>query len=374
MTETACFSDFDLAMMQRALALAELGRFSSSPNPRVGCVIARNGQIVGEGFHLRAGEAHAEIHALNQAGAWARGATAYVTLEPCSHHGRTGPCADALIAAGVGRVVAAMADPNPHVAGQGLARLQAAGIPVQSGLLLEQARTLNRGFLSRIERGRPFVRLKAAASLDGKTALRNGASQWITGAESRADVQVLRAESCAVLTGVGTVLADNPRLNVRDFPVLRQPYRIIVDSRLRTPSASVAFEPDGGAVWLAGCVAEAARHGPYTERGAQVFRLPETDTGHVDLHALLALLAQQGIGELLLETGATLSTAFLQAGLVDEIVLYQSPKILGDAAQGLFRLPEQPSALQQRPQWQTRSVQMMGSDIKWVLQPHHSAP
>jgi diaminohydroxyphosphoribosylaminopyrimidine deaminase/5-amino-6-(5-phosphoribosylamino)uracil reductase len=212
------FSELDISMMQNALALAWQGRFSTSPNPRVGCVIARGSQIVGQGFHLQAGGPHAEVHALRQAGALAEGATAYVTLEPCSHYGRTPPCAKSLMEAGVTRVVAAMADPNPLVAGKGLAMLREAGIDVSDGLLQTEARALNRGFLSRIERARPFVRLKCAAGLDGKTALANGQSQWITGAEARADVQILRAESCAILTGIGTVLADNPQLNVRDFP------------------------------------------------------------------------------------------------------------------------------------------------------------
>ena len=227
------FSDTDRDMMRRALTLAAEGRFSTSPNPRVGCIIAHGGQIVGQGFHLKAGGPHAEVHALRQAGESARGATAYVTLEPCSHYGRTPPCAEALIQAGVSRVVAAIADPNPQVAGKGLAMLSAAGIRTESGLLETEARELNRGFLSRIERGRPFVRLKCAASLDGKTALSDGLSQWITGEAARHDVQILRAESCAVLTGIGTVLADDPQLNVRAFPTLRQPLRIVLDSRLR---------------------------------------------------------------------------------------------------------------------------------------------
>ena len=219
------FSDTDRDMMRRALTLAAEGRFSTSPNPRVGCIIAHGGQIVGQGFHLKAGGPHAEVHALRQAGEHARGATAYVTLEPCSHYGRTPPCAEALIQAGVSRVVAAIADPNPQVAGKGLAMLSAAGIRTESGLLETEARELNRGFLSRIERGRPFVRLKCAASLDGKTALSDGLSQWITGEAARHDVQILRAESCAVLTGIGTVLADDPQLNVPARKIPRRPRR-----------------------------------------------------------------------------------------------------------------------------------------------------
>lgn len=243
------FSDTDRDMMRRALTLAAEGRFSTSPNPRVGCIIAHGGQIVGQGFHLKAGGPHAEVHALRQAGENARGATAYVTLEPCAHYGRTPPCAEALIAGGVGRVVAAMRDPNPQVAGKGFALLEAAGIATACGLLADEARELNRGFLSRIERGRPFVRIKTAASLDGKTALADGRSQWITGAAARADVQRLRAESCAVLTGIGTVLHDNPRLNVRKFSTIRQPLRVILDSRLRTPESSHMIQ-DGQATQI----------------------------------------------------------------------------------------------------------------------------
>ncbi|WP_107919643.1 bifunctional diaminohydroxyphosphoribosylaminopyrimidine deaminase/5-amino-6-(5-phosphoribosylamino)uracil reductase RibD, partial [Neisseria elongata] len=245
------FSDTDRDMMRRALTLAAEGRFSTSPNPRVGCIIAHGGQIVGQGFHLKAGGPHAEVHALRQAGENARGATAYVTLEPCSHYGRTPPCAEALIQAGVSRVVAAIADPNPQVAGKGLAMLSAAGIRTESGLLETEARELNRGFLSRIERGRPFVRLKCAASLDGKTALSDGLSQWITGEAARHDVQILRAESCAVLTGIGTVLADDPQLNVRAFPTLRQPLRIVLDSRLRLPpTAKLLADPESPVLLL----------------------------------------------------------------------------------------------------------------------------
>ena len=242
---TIQLTETDSRMMQTALSLAWQGRFSTSPNPRVGCVIAQGEQIVGQGFHVYAGEPHAEIHALQQAGARAHGATAYVTLEPCSHHGRTAPCANALVNAGITKVVVAMTDPNPLVSGQGLAILDAAGIATVSGLFKTQARELNRGFLSRIERQRPFIKLKCAASLDGKTALSNGQSQWITGAAAREDVQILRAESCAVLTGIGTILADNPQLNVRNFHTLRQPIRIILDTRLRTPLDSHVIKDSG---------------------------------------------------------------------------------------------------------------------------------
>ncbi|EMT7668530.1 bifunctional diaminohydroxyphosphoribosylaminopyrimidine deaminase/5-amino-6-(5-phosphoribosylamino)uracil reductase RibD, partial [Neisseria gonorrhoeae] len=259
------FSDTNISMMENALRLAALGRFSTSPNPRVGCVIAHGRQIVGQGFHVKAGEPHAEVHALRQAGEMAKGATAFVTLEPCSHYGRTPPCAEALLRSGVTRVVAAMRDPNPPVAGKGLVLLKAAGIKTECGLLENKARELNRGFLSRIERRRPFVRLKCAVSLDGKTALSDGSSFWITGEEARADVQVLRAESCAVLTGIGTVLADNPRLNVRAFPTLRQPARIVLDSRLRLPPNSHLVTDGQSPTYIATLERDEDKLRPYRE-------------------------------------------------------------------------------------------------------------
>ena len=362
------FSDTDRDMMRRALTLAAEGRFSTSPNPRVGCIIAHGGQIVGQGFHLKAGGPHAEVHALRQAGENARGATAYVTLEPCSHYGRTPPCAEALIQAGVSRVVAAIADPNPQVAGKGLAMLSAAGIRTESGLLETEARELNRGFLSRIERGRPFVRLKCAASLDGKTALSDGLSQWITGEAARHDVQILRAESCAVLTGIGTVLADDPQLNVRAFPTLRQPLRIVLDSCLRLPPTAKLLADTASPVLLLTAV-------PPEKYPAALAAVPHLDIltvpaadGRISLPAALTLLAERGIGELLVEAGATLCGAFLQAGLADEIVLYQAGKILGGNARSLFDLPENPAALQQPASWQTRSVTILdGGDLKQVL-------
>lgn len=362
----AHFTDTDRQHMQLAIELAQQGRFSTSPNPRVGCVLAYGSQIVGQGFHVQAGSPHAEVHALRQAGALARGATAYVTLEPCAHFGRTPPCAQALIDAGVDAVIAAMKDPNPLVGGKGLAMLAAAGIPTRYGLLEDQARALNRGFLSRIERGRPFVKLKTAFSLDGKTALADGRSQWITGPQAREDVQILRAESCAVLTGIGTVLADNPRLNVRSLPTLRQPVRIVLDSRLRTPVTS-HLVADGGETWL--FAAESASGG---ERFAdhpsvRIFRLPEHADGGLDLRELLAVLAQNGIGELMVEAGAQLGSAFLQQDCVDEIVCYQAAKLLGGNGAAAFRLPENAAALAAEPEWQTVSVQVLGNDIKWVL-------
>ncbi|VEJ21902.1 bifunctional diaminohydroxyphosphoribosylaminopyrimidine deaminase/5-amino-6-(5-phosphoribosylamino)uracil reductase RibD [Neisseria animaloris] len=361
------FDATDIQMMHNALALARQGRFSTSPNPRVGCVVAHGTQIVGQGFHIRAGGPHAEVHALRQAGTLARGATAYVTLEPCSHYGRTPPCANALIESGVSRVVAAMTDPNPQVAGKGLSMLQTAGIRVESGLLEAEARELNRGFLSRIERGRPFVRLKCAAGLDGKTALSDGRSQWITGEEARADVQILRAESCAVITGIGTVLADNPQLNVRSFPTLRQPARVVLDSRLKTPLTGKLVQDSGSPTIIATLENDEQRLRAYTQYPHIHIIMPSENNGQIDLHDLLKQLVAKGYGEVMIEAGATLAAAFLQADLVDEIVLYQAPKILGNNARGLFDIPENTEVLQTESLWRTASLTTIGNDIKWIL-------
>lgn len=357
------FNDLDLKYMKLALDLAGQGRYSTSPNPRVGCVIARGEQIVGQGFHVKAGEPHAEVHALRQAGALAKGATAYVTLEPCSHYGRTPPCAENLIQSGVSRVVAAMTDPNPLVAGKGLAMLAAAGIQVEQGLLEQEARELNRGFLSRIERNRPFVKMKIAASLDNKTALSDGQSQWITGNEARSDVQKLRAESCAILTGIGTVLADNPLLNVRELETLRQPIRIVLDSQLRTPTNSRLIQ-DGQETWLMTLVDNQQGFRDY--ENVHVFQVAERNQ-QIDLEILLQDLAQKGVGELMIEAGATLNSAFLRGDWVDELIVYLSPKLLGEKGQSAFRLPENPDILLRDADWRTVSVEILGNDIKWVL-------
>jgi diaminohydroxyphosphoribosylaminopyrimidine deaminase/5-amino-6-(5-phosphoribosylamino)uracil reductase len=324
------FSAADHEFMARALQLASRGLDTTTPNPRVGCLLVKDGVAIGEGWHERAGEPHAEAHALRAAGTAARGATAYVTLEPCSHHGRTPPCADALIDAGVARVVAAMRDPNPLVAGEGLARLQLAGIDVASGLMEGEARELNIGFVSRMTRGRPWLRLKVAASLDGKTALNNGRSQWITGAEARRDAHAWRARSCAVLTGIGTVKDDDPSLTVRDVPCARQPLRVIVDSRLETPPAAKVLA--GSKVLVFAAV-------PGTLPGAEVVVLPNA-RGKVDLAAMLAELGRRGINEVLVEAGTRLNGSLLREGLVDELLIYQAPLLLGDAARGMFGLPE----------------------------------
>lgn len=351
----------DHRFMAQALQLAALGMHSTTPNPRVGCVIVQAGKIIGEGWHQRAGTEHAEVHALQQAGAAARGATMYVTLEPCSHHGRTPPCADAVVAAGVARVVVAMADPNPQVAGRGLAQLQAAGIQVDVGLMEAAASELNLGFISRMTRGRPWVRSKAAASMDGRTALANGVSQWITGPAARRDVQNWRAQSCAILTGIGTVLADDPQLNVRDIETPRQPLRVIVDSQLRTPpQAKVA----GAGTLVVSTVEDTEKIQTLLDAGAEVLVLPSTD-GQVDLTLLLELLAERGVNDLMVEAGATLNGALLEAGLVDELVLYLAPLLLGDTARGLFALPAL-RKMDERKNLSLIDVRQIGNDMRVI--------
>jgi len=346
--------------MARALRLAERGLYSTSPNPRVGCVLVKNGLVIGEGWHQRAGEAHAEINALQSAGSGACGATAYVTLEPCSHYGSTPPCAGALIAAGVSRVISAMQDPNPLVAGQGLSMLEAAGIPVVCGLLEAEARELNIGFVSRMTRGRPWVRLKLAASLDGKTALLNGASQWITGAAARQDGHRWRARACAILSGIGTVREDDPQLNVRGVESLRQPLKVVVDSRLEMLPGSKVFNEGGLLVVCA--VEDFQKSAELSRHGAEVLILPNA-TGKVDLPALLQELGRRGVNELHVEGGFRLNGALLSAGLVDELLLYQAPCLIGDAARGLFDLPALDS-LSGKQRLVIRDLRMIGEDIR----------
>ncbi|MBK7813299.1 MAG: bifunctional diaminohydroxyphosphoribosylaminopyrimidine deaminase/5-amino-6-(5-phosphoribosylamino)uracil reductase RibD [Rhodocyclaceae bacterium] len=348
----------DHEFMARALQLAARGLNTTTPNPRVGCVLVRNGAVVGEGWHERAGEAHAEVHALRIAGDAARGATAYVTLEPCSHHGRTPPCADALIDAGVGRVVAALRDPNPLVAGEGLARLELAGIEVASGLLENEARELNIGFVSRMTRGRPWLRLKVAASIDGKTALNNGQSQWITGPEARRDAHAWRARSCAILTGIGTIRDDDPSLTVRDVPCERQPLRVVVDSRLETPPTAKVLT--GGNVLVFAAMAG-------TLPGAEVVALPNAD-GKVDLAAMLAELGRRGLNEVLAEAGTRLNGSLLKEALVDELLIYQAPLLLGDAARGMFGLPEL-TALAGATRLEVMDRRVVGADFRIRARP-----
>jgi diaminohydroxyphosphoribosylaminopyrimidine deaminase/5-amino-6-(5-phosphoribosylamino)uracil reductase len=339
-------SVLDAAYMARALELARKGVYSTHPNPRVGCVIVRDGEVVGEGWHVRAGEPHAEVHALRQAGAKAKGATAYVTLEPCSHHGRTPPCADALVNAGVARVVAAMQDPNPDVAGRGLLRLMSAGIAVQSGVLEGEARALNKGFLKRMEHGLPYVRVKLAMSLDGRTAMASGESQWITGPEARSAVQRLRAQSSVVLTGADTVLVDHARLTVRPdelglnaeltaLAVTRPPLRVLVDGRLRVPLDAPFFK--AGSALVVTCAAASARE-RYHEEGHEMLALPSSG-GHVDLRKLLVELASRGVNDVLVEAGPKLAGAFTRLGLVDEFQIFVAGKFMGSSARPLLDLP-----------------------------------
>ncbi len=354
------FSPQDHELMARALRLAERGLWSTMPNPRVGCVIAANGEIVGEGWHEKAGEPHAEIHALKNAGLLAKNATAYVTLEPCSHHGRTPPCADALVAAGVKRVVVAMRDPNPQVAGKGAQRLLEAGVSVQTGLLQHQAESLNPGFISRMTRGRPWLRLKVAATLDGKTALNNGVSQWITGADARRDAHRLRARSCAMLTGIGTALGDNPSLNVRDVESERQPLKVVVDTHLRLPLDAKLLA--GAPLLVATASKDEARIRALELAGAEVLKMPSPQ-GRVDLHGLLAELGRREFNEVTVEAGQTLNGALLQAGLVDELVMYMAPMLFGDRARGMFGLPEM-TEMGMRLDLGVSDMRMLGKDMR----------
>ena len=356
------FSAVDHGMMARALQLAERGLWTTSPNPRVGSIVVRDGKIVGEGWHEKAGEPHAEVHALRAAGDLARGATAYVTLEPCSHHGRTPPCAEALVAAGVSRVVAAMSDPNPLVAGQGLAMLRAAGIETACGLMENEARELNIGFVSRMTRGRPWLRLKVAASLDGKTALNNGVSQWITGPDARQDGHRWRARACAILTGIGTVRDDDPQLNVRAVETTRQPLRVVVDSRLETPLTARILH--GGPVLVAVAVDDEKRANLLRAAGAEVLLLPNT-SGKVELKDLLEELGRRGINEVHAEAGFKLNGSLLREGLVDELLLYLAPCLIGHAASGLFNLPEL-TTLNDKRCLKIHDLRQVGADIRVV--------
>jgi diaminohydroxyphosphoribosylaminopyrimidine deaminase/5-amino-6-(5-phosphoribosylamino)uracil reductase len=328
----------DHEYMAHALRLAARGLHTTDPNPRVGCVIVSGDDIIGEGWHMRAGEAHAEVAALAQAGTGALGATAFVTLEPCCHHGRTPPCTDALVKAGVARVVVGMEDPNPQVAGKGIKALEAAGISVTRGVLATQAAVLNPGFVSRMQTGRPYVRSKLAMSLDGRTAMASGESQWITGTPARDDVQRLRARASAVLSGIGTVLADDPALNVRLKDVeVQQPLRVILDSRLQLPPTARLLGLPGKTLVLTGS-ADDTKRAALANAGAEVATVP-LDGDRLDLNRVMQVLGERGINEVHVEAGAVLNGALLQVGLVDELVIYVAPHLMGDAARGLFSLP-----------------------------------
>lgn len=365
----------DAHYMARALELARKGLYTTHPNPRVGCVIVRDGQIVGEGWHVRTGEPHAEVHALRAAGVNARGATVYVTLEPCSHHGRTPPCSDALVNAGVMRVVAAMQDPNPQVAGRGMQRLARAGIATHSGVLEGEARAINQGFLKRMEHGLPFVRVKLAMSLDGRTAMASGESQWITGPAARSAVQRLRAQASVVLTGADTVLADGARLTVRAdelgldseqtaLALSRPPLRVLIDGRLRVPLDAPFFK--AGPALVATCVAVEEQYA----NGPECLIVPGHD-GQVDLRKLLAALAARGVNDVLVEAGPRLAGAFAQQGLVDEYQIFIAGKFLGSSARPLLDWPLE--LMSEAPQLKIIEIRAVGDDWRVTAIPLPSA-
>ena len=365
----AAFCDGDARSMARALALAANGLYTTTPNPRVGCVIVKDGAVVGEGWHARAGEPHAEALALSDArarGADTRGATLYVTLEPCNRHGRTPPCVDAILAAGIVRVVAAMRDPNPSQAG-GSERLREGGVAVDVGLLEDGATALNAGFVSRMTRGRPWVRTKIAASLDGRTALAGGESQWITGAAARADGHAWRARACAILTGVGTVLNDDPRLTVRAVATSRQPLRVVIDRRGDTPPGAHVLDDANALVITAG---------PRNEAWADAIAwvpLPDA-AGRVDLGAALRTLAAREVNEVHVEAGAKLNGALLRAGLIDEMIIYVAGAVIGDPARGMFEFDRPLDALARRVDLEWTSVERIGDDLRLIANVRATVP
>ena len=354
------FTSADHELMGQALELAGRGLYTTTPNPRVGCVVVAGGMIIGTGWHEKAGMPHAEALALRAAGARAHGATLYVNLEPCSHHGRTPPCVDAIIAAGVKRVVAAIGDPNPKVAGTGFSKLRAAGIEVEHGLKEDEARELNVGFFARMTRGRPWMRMKIAASLDGRTALANGRSRWITGEAARADGHRWRARACAVLTGFGTVRDDDPRLDVRGVDTPRQPLKIVVDSKFETsPSARLLKD---GRTLVAGAVNDKKRIAALEAAGAEVVIIPN-ERGKVELYKLMEELARRELNEIHVEAGTRLNGSLLQAGVVDELLVYLAPRIIGDSGRGMFHLPEL-TELSQTTALEIRGVERIGADLR----------
>ncbi|WNL43471.1 bifunctional diaminohydroxyphosphoribosylaminopyrimidine deaminase/5-amino-6-(5-phosphoribosylamino)uracil reductase RibD [Halomonas sp. PAMB 3264] len=385
----APFSNADHVQMARAITLAKKGLYTTDPNPRVGCVIVQNdeggghGLVVGEGFHERAGEPHAEVHALNAAGDNARGATAFVSLEPCSHTGRTGPCAEALVEAGVARVVVAMVDPNPKVAGRGIERLKAAGIRVDVGLLEADARALNPGFVSRMQRGVPFVRLKMAMSLDGRTAMGSGESQWITGPEARRQVQRLRARSSAILSGVESIILDDARLTVRaeqlglenaETVVARQPLRVIMDSTLRLPLAAACLQEPGQTLVITTDAHSEEKRQKLEAAGARIHVMPAVKAGRVSLSDMLGFLSSEyDVNEVLVETGATLAGSLLDAGLIDELQLFVAPTLLGGEARPLFAL-QGLSEMADQKRLDIQDIRAVGNDWRIIATPRAVAP
>lgn len=350
----------DANCMAKAIALAKRGRYTTDPNPRVGCLLVKNNRIIAEGWHKKAGQGHAEIEALKQV-ADAKGATAYVTLEPCSHYGKTPPCCEALIAAGVARVVVAMQDPNPLVAGDGLKRLQQAGIEVVCGVLEDDARTINRGFIKRMTKGLPFIRSKLAMSLDGRTAMASGESKWITGDKARVDVQHLRAESSAILTGINTVLADAPSLNVRLETEVLQPVRVVLDGQLQMPPDAKMVSLEGRSLVLT-LSDDKSKKRRLQQAGFEVFTLPAKD-GRLDLNAVFRFLGEQQFNEVLVEAGATLNGALLESSLVDEWMVYLAPVILGDQGRGLFHLPSM-QTMADKKQLHLQQTRQVGEDLR----------
>ncbi len=374
LTQASVFLPEDATWMAQAHRLAARGLYTTDPNPRVGCVLVREGELVGVGFHVQAGGPHAEVHALTQAGEKARGATAYVTLEPCSHHGKTPPCADALIAAGVSRVVVAMEDPNPQVSGKGLAKLRDAGIETAVGLMAEETARLNPGFIKRMREGLPWVRIKLAMSLDGRTAMASGESQWITGKAARLDVQRLRARSSAVLTGIGTVLSDDPSMDVRvdaDFlgasAAPHQPLHAIVDARLLTPANSrILYSCDKVLIFHAPTALGCSTHYP---RQVELIEVQE-DNGYLGLRGVLARLAEHEVNECHVEAGSKLAGGLLETGLVDEIIVYMAPHLMGDSAHGLFHLPTL-SSMRDRIGLHIEDIRPVGRDWRITARVEH---
>lgn len=372
---SATFSSADYNFMARAIKLAKLGQYTTSPNPRVGCVLVKDNEIIGEGFHVKAGEGHAEVNAIANANATdtnnTRGATAYVTLEPCSHFGRTPPCAQALIDAGVSKVIAAMVDPNPSVSGRGLAMLESAGIDIFSGLLADEARLLNTGFIHLMTEKLPYVRCKMASSLDGKTAMANGESQWITSKEARKDVQRLRAESCAIISGADSILFDNARMTVRQSELgdvgehyitdeIRQPVRVIIDTQHKLTPDLALFQENTPIILVRHSLMNHYQWPDFVEE----IELPlASDNRHIDLHALLAMLAQKGLNTVLIESGMSLASAFIEQNLVNELILYQAPKLMGHEGKGLVNMPEV-AHLHQAKTLYLSAVTLVGHDIK----------
>ncbi len=355
--------DSDADYMAKAIRLAEKGRYTTDPNPRVGCVLVKEQSIIAEGWHMISGCAHAEVAALSQV-VDAKGATAYVTLEPCSHRGKTGPCCEALITAGISRVVIAMQDPNPLVSGKGINKMLEAGISVECGVLQEDAEALNRGFIKRMTTGLPFISSKLAMSLDGRTAMASGESKWITSAEARADVQKLRAENSVILTGINTILADDPSLNVRMDAEVLQPIRVILDSRLQMPlTAKMLGLP--GQTWVLTCSQDKRQIAKLENAGAIVFQI-NSKQEQLDLPAVMVFLGQQQINSVLVEAGAILNGALLDANLIDEWLIYMAPCVLGDQGRGLFHLPEM-HKMADKKQLKMTTVRQVGTDLKLVL-------